>query len=71
MLAKISELTELALGTYAFNPDRTDEDANGERRIRQGGFGDRQLFELVQNAADELRTDEHREGKIHAVPTAR
>lgn len=71
VLAKISELTELALGTYAFNPDRIEEDANGERRIHQGGYGDRQLFELVQNAADELRTDEHRGGKIHAVLTER
>ncbi|MCZ4569765.1 hypothetical protein [Rhodococcus erythropolis] len=71
VMAKISEPTEFALGTYAFNPDRTEEDANGERRIHQGGFGDRQLFELVQYAADELRTDEHRGGKIHAVLTAR
>ncbi|MGW7824140.1 DEAD/DEAH box helicase [Streptomyces puniciscabiei] len=67
VLAKIAELTELALGTYAFNPDRVEEDANGERRIHQGGYGDRQLFELVQNAADELR--EQQGGKIHVILT--
>ncbi|MFZ3497841.1 DEAD/DEAH box helicase [Streptomyces sp. 5.8] len=67
VLKKIAELTELALGTYAFNPDRIEEDANGERRIHQGGYGDRQLFELVQNAADELR--EQVGGRIHVVLT--
>ncbi|MDH6680585.1 superfamily II DNA or RNA helicase [Rhodococcus sp. LBL1] len=69
VLQTIAELSERALGTYAFNPDRIEEDANGERRIHQGGYGDRQVFELVQNAADELRADEHRGGRIHVVLT--
>ncbi|MBM4481845.1 DEAD/DEAH box helicase family protein [Rhodococcus hoagii] len=69
VLRTIAELSERALGTYAFNPDRIEEDANGERRIHQGGYGDRQLFELVQNAADELRADEHRGGRINVVLT--
>ncbi|ORL40550.1 helicase [Prescottella equi] len=69
VLRTIEELSERALGTYAFNPDRIEEDANGERRIHQGGYGDRQLFELVQNAADELRADEHRGGRINVVLT--
>ncbi|GAB2574096.1 hypothetical protein GCM10027168_03900 [Streptomyces capparidis] len=69
VLRKVAELTELALGTYAFNPDRVEEDANGERRIHQGGYGDRQIFELVQNAADELRHPDHQGGRIHVVLT--
>ncbi|WP_137876450.1 DEAD/DEAH box helicase [Rhodococcus sp. Q] len=69
VLQKVAKLTELALGTYAYNPARIEEDANGERRIHQGGYGDRQLFELVQNAADELRGDGHRGGRIHVVLT--
>ncbi|MGA6167996.1 sacsin N-terminal ATP-binding-like domain-containing protein [Amycolatopsis magusensis] len=69
VLDKIAELTDLALGTYAFNPDRVEEDANGERRIHQGGYGDRQLFELVQNAADELREPDHSGGRIHVLLT--
>ncbi len=69
VLRKVAELTELALGTYAFNPARVEEDANGERRIHQGGYGDRQLFELVQNAADELREDDNQGGRIHVVLT--
>jgi superfamily II DNA or RNA helicase len=69
VLKRVAELTELALGTYAYNPDRIEEDTNGERRIHQGGYGDRQLFELVQNAADELISRQHRGGKIHAILT--
>ncbi|MFF4903367.1 DEAD/DEAH box helicase [Streptomyces sp. NPDC001260] len=42
------------LQTYAVDPGLVAEHANGERRITQGGYGDRQLFELVQNAADEM-----------------
>ncbi|MEU3173125.1 DEAD/DEAH box helicase [Streptomyces sp. NPDC007000] len=42
------------LQTYAVDPGLVAEHANGERRITQGGYGDRQLFELVQNAADEI-----------------
>ncbi len=67
VLQKIAELSELALGTYAFNPDRVEEDANGERRIHQGGYGDRQIYELVQNAADELRDPSVTGGRIHVV----
>ncbi|MDI9952873.1 DEAD/DEAH box helicase [Rhodococcus sp. IEGM 1305] len=69
VLRKVAELTELALRTYALNPARIEEDANGERRIHQGGYGDRQIFELVQNAADELRAPEHRGGRIHVALT--
>jgi superfamily II DNA or RNA helicase len=59
----------LALGTYAYNPARVEEDANGERRIHQGGYGDRQVYELVQNAADELRAPQHAGGRIQVVLT--
>lgn len=69
VLERIDELTRLALGTYCIDPDRVEEDANGERRIHQGGYGDRQLFELVQNAADELREPQHRGGRIQVILT--
>ncbi|MEU3014265.1 DEAD/DEAH box helicase [Nocardia asteroides] len=67
--AKVDELTRLALRTYQVNPARIEEDANGERRIHQGGYGDRQIFELVQNAADELRDPEFAGGRIDVVLT--
>ncbi|OUS94596.1 sacsin N-terminal ATP-binding-like domain-containing protein [Rhodococcus sp. NCIMB 12038] len=69
VLETVAELTQLALGTYAYNPARIEEDANGERRIHQGGYGDRQLFELVQNAADELRDLDRSGGRIHVILT--
>ncbi|MFF6826230.1 sacsin N-terminal ATP-binding-like domain-containing protein [Streptomyces longwoodensis] len=55
------------LRTYAVDPGLVAEHANGERRITQGGYGDRQLFELVQNAADEIAEDPG--GRIHVVLT--
>ncbi|MEU4600189.1 DEAD/DEAH box helicase [Nocardia sp. NPDC023988] len=67
VLAKVDELSRLALRTYQVNPARIEEDANGERRIHQGGYGDRQIFELVQNAADELRAPEFASGRIDVV----
>ncbi|MFI8188769.1 DEAD/DEAH box helicase [Streptomyces sp. NPDC085946] len=67
VLKKVSELSELALRTYRVNPGLVEEHANGERRITQGGYGDRQLFELVQNAADELQSEPG--GRIQVVLT--
>ncbi len=69
VLEAVQKLSELALRTYEVNPGLVEEHANGERRIHQGGYGDRQLFELVQNAADELRDFEFRGGTIEAVLT--
>lgn len=45
------------LETYRVDHRLIEEHANGERRIHQGGYGDRQIYELVQNGADELRAD--------------
>ncbi|MFJ7152723.1 DEAD/DEAH box helicase [Streptomyces sp. NPDC100445] len=50
----VIEQSSRVLKTYEVDPGLVPEHANGERRITQGGYGDRQLFELVQNAADEI-----------------
>lgn len=55
------------LDTYEIDPGLILEHANGERRIFQGGYGDRQLYELVQNGADEMR--ETPGGEIRVVLT--
>ncbi|MFG2758351.1 DEAD/DEAH box helicase [Streptomyces wuyuanensis] len=55
------------LETYRVDPGLIPEHANGERRITQGGYGDRQLFELVQNAADEIRDEPG--GRVQVVLT--
>lgn len=70
VLGLIAELSSVALQTYVLNRDRIEEDANAERRIHQGGYGDRQIFELVQNGADEMRAPEHEGGTIRVVLTA-
>ncbi|NEA20790.1 DEAD/DEAH box helicase [Streptomyces halstedii] len=55
------------LRTYQVDPGLIQEHANGERRITQGGYGERQLYELVQNAADEIAAEPG--GKLHVVLT--
>ncbi|CAL9491371.1 DEAD/DEAH box helicase [Streptomyces sp. enrichment culture] len=41
------------LDVYRADPGHVQEHANNERRITQGGYGTRQIYELVQNGADE------------------
>ncbi|MGW0668085.1 DEAD/DEAH box helicase [Streptomyces sp. NPDC002746] len=67
VIQKIVEQSARVLETYRVDPGLILEHANGERRITQGGYGDRQLFELVQNAADEIASAPG--GKVHVVLT--
>ncbi|MFD8969570.1 DEAD/DEAH box helicase [Streptomyces sp. NPDC059568] len=68
VIRKILEQSDRVLETYRVDPGLILEHANGERRITQGGYGDRQLFELVQNAADEIANAPG--GKVQVVLTA-
>ncbi|MEW2529383.1 DEAD/DEAH box helicase family protein [Streptomyces sp. NPDC047071] len=54
VIKKVLEQSERVLETYRVDPGLVQEHANGERRITQGGYGNRQVFEIVQNAADEI-----------------
>lgn len=63
----VVDQSSTVLKTYAVDPGLIPEHANGERRITQGGYGDRQLFELVQNAADEIAAQPG--GTVHVVLT--
>ncbi|OLZ69896.1 helicase [Streptomyces sp. IMTB 2501] len=67
VIQTVLEQSSRVLQTYAVDPGLVAEHANGERRITQGGYGDRQLFELVQNAADEIA--EEPGGRVHVVLT--
>ncbi|MEU0333131.1 DEAD/DEAH box helicase [Streptomyces sp. NPDC006193] len=67
VIETVLEQSARVLQTYAVDPGLVAEHANGERRITQGGYGDRQLFELVQNAADEIADEPG--GTIHVVLT--
>ncbi|MFI7125721.1 DEAD/DEAH box helicase [Nonomuraea sp. NPDC050153] len=57
VLEVILQQAARVLETYKIDPGLIQEHANGERRIKEGGYGDRQIYELVQNGADELRND--------------
>jgi len=67
VIQTVVEQSSRVLQTYAVDPGLVAEHANGERRITQGGYGDRQLFELVQNAADEIADQPG--GRVHVVLT--
>ncbi|MHC5704995.1 sacsin N-terminal ATP-binding-like domain-containing protein [Streptomyces tirandamycinicus] len=67
VIAIVLQQSATVLKTYQVDPGLVQEHANGERRITQGGYGERQLFELVQNAADEIAAQPG--GKLHVVLT--
>ncbi|MFD8478215.1 DEAD/DEAH box helicase [Kitasatospora sp. NPDC059673] len=67
VIATVLRQSAIVLETYRVDPGLVQEHANGERRITQGGYGERQLFELVQNAADEIAAAPG--GKLHVVLT--
>ncbi len=48
----LEELFAAAIGAYQANPNLIVEHANLEQSIRVGGYANRTLLELVQNAAD-------------------
>ena len=57
------------LEAYRANPLLITEHANIERAVAQGGYGHRQLYELIQNGADALIRK--RGGKIQVLLTER
>lgn len=50
----VEEQSLTVLDTYRNEPRRVAQDANIERSIAEGAYAQRQLFELVQNAADAM-----------------
>src|ERR1039457_586698 len=66
--AAVREQTEENLRVYATSPTRVDEDAGQEMNLAHGGYGKRQLLELVQNGADAMISSPG--GRIEVVLTA-
>src|SRR3954462_4574590 len=64
--AKVRELSTQALGAYREAPRLVEEHHNLELAAVEGGYGRRQLFELIQNGADELLGSH---GRIQVVLT--
>ena len=52
---RVAQKSAEALNTYRSDRLLVDEHANKELGTAQGGYGRRQIYELVQNAADELQ----------------
>jgi len=65
----VEERTHSVLEAYRVNHLLVAEHANTEKATAQGGYGRRQLYELVQNAADELL--DRRGGAIKVLLTPR
>ncbi len=65
--AEVESQCQRTLAVYRADGKRVRQDANIESSTSQGGYGRKQLFELVQNGADALRGSE---GRIHVILTA-
>ena len=55
------------LESYRVNPDYIEEHCNHEREVAQGGYSQRQIYELIQNGADALQG--RNDGRIEVVLT--
>lgn len=64
---RVVEKSDEALSSYRADPLLVDEHANKELGTFQGGYGRRQIYELVQNAADEMLR--HQGGTIKLLLT--
>ncbi|MFD9491833.1 sacsin N-terminal ATP-binding-like domain-containing protein [Streptomyces sp. NPDC060005] len=63
LVREVDELFERAISAYRANSNLITEHANQEESIRVGGYSNRTLLELVQNAADAMSgAAEHEEG---------
>jgi len=63
----VKEQSTNCLRAYEVNPSLVLEHANIERATAQGGYGRRQIYELVQNGADALMSTPG--GRIHVLLT--
>jgi superfamily II DNA or RNA helicase len=54
LLSRVAELRANALDVYRADPLLVDEHGRQEESFRTGGYAERQVLELVQNAADAL-----------------
>lgn len=68
-LAEIVRRTsEEMLNAYRANPRLIEEHVGIEKQVVEGGYGRRQLFELLQNGADAITESENR-GRLEVVLT--
>jgi hypothetical protein len=63
----IQELNSRCLAAYRENPALIEEHANAETIQTEGGYGRRQVWELIQNGADEMLDEP---GRVEVLLTA-
>lgn len=68
LAAVVRQQSEENLRVYATSATRVDEDAGQEMNLTHGGYGKRQLLELIQNGADAMLGSPG--GKIRVLLTA-
>jgi len=56
----VAEQNDRLLEVYRADPGRLEQDANIERSVSEGAYAKRQLYELLQNAADAMRGENGR-----------
>lgn len=66
----VEDLSHRCLAAYAANPYLIKEHVGTERHIAEGGYGRRQIYELVQNGADAALDAGLTEARIAVVLTA-
>lgn len=64
---ELLEQFDRAVSSYRANPNLIGEHANHEDSIRVGGYANRTLLELVQNAADAMAGTEQDLGRVEIV----
>jgi superfamily II DNA or RNA helicase len=62
LVSEVKDQFDRAIQSYKIHPDLVAEHANHEESIRTGGYANRTLLELVQNAADALSGAEDEPG---------
>ncbi|MFD3615111.1 sacsin N-terminal ATP-binding-like domain-containing protein [Streptomyces sp. NPDC058676] len=70
LVREVDDLFRRAIDSYRANPNLITEHANHEESIRVGGYSNRTLLELVQNAADAMAgtaEQEERAGRVEIV----
>lgn len=67
LVRELETRVQRCLETYRADPDRVLEDANKELLTMGGGYHRRQLYELIQNAADAIPANTG--GRIHVILT--
>src|ERR1700729_4126362 len=65
---EVDQVSRETLNAYREAPRLVEEHHNLELAAVEGGYGRRQLYELIQNGADELLNDH---GRVQVVLTAK